>query len=66
MVNLEEFLKSQYFVDGKMFDTFCPLGPCIETELSLDDLEVECRVNGVVRHITIRRTCFSRRSNSSR
>lgn len=49
MVNIAEFLKSQYFVDGKIFDTFCPLGPCIETELSLDDLEIECRVNGVVR-----------------
>ncbi len=46
MVNIPEFLKSQYFVDGKMFDTFCPLGPCIETELSLDNLELECRVNG--------------------
>ena len=32
-----------------MFDTFCPLGPCIETELSLDNLELECRVNGAVR-----------------
>ena len=49
MVNIPEFLKSQYFVDGKMFDTFCPLGPCIETELSLDNLELECRVNGAVR-----------------
>ena len=49
MVNIPEFLKSMYFVDGKMFDTFCPLGPCIETELSLDDVEIECRVNGVVR-----------------
>jgi len=49
MVDIPEFLKSQYFVDGKIFDTFSPLGPCIETELSLDNLELECRVNGVVR-----------------
>ncbi|MDH5615089.1 MAG: fumarylacetoacetate hydrolase family protein, partial [Acidimicrobiia bacterium] len=35
---------------GKGFDTFCPLGPAIETELDpLVGLSVECRVNGEVR-----------------
>ncbi|MFQ5947860.1 MAG: fumarylacetoacetate hydrolase family protein [Acidimicrobiia bacterium] len=35
---------------AKSFDTFCPLGPAIETELDpLDGLEVICRVNGEVR-----------------
>jgi len=37
---------------GKGFDTFCPLGPWIETGLSegeVADLEVRCSVNGEVR-----------------
>ena len=35
---------------GKTFDTFCPLGPAIETELDpLEGLRIECRVNGEVR-----------------
>ena len=41
-------------VDGqwgraKGFDGFCPLGPWIETELDVADIEVSCRVNGEVR-----------------
>lgn len=41
-------------VDGqwgraKGFDTFCPLGPWIATEVDLDDATIECRVNGAVR-----------------
>jgi 2-keto-4-pentenoate hydratase/2-oxohepta-3-ene-1,7-dioic acid hydratase in catechol pathway len=34
---------------AKGFDTFCPLGPWIETELDPSDLELETRVNGEVR-----------------
>jgi len=35
---------------GKGFDTFCPLGPAIETELDpLERLAVICKVNGEVR-----------------
>ena len=35
---------------GKGFDTFCPLGPAIETEFDpLEDHSLECRVNGEVR-----------------
>lgn len=34
---------------AKGFDTFCPLGPWIETELALNEQEVLCRVNGEVR-----------------
>lgn len=37
------------FTRGKGFDTFCPVGPHIETELNPADLLVECRVNGAVR-----------------
>ncbi|MDI1289573.1 MAG: fumarylacetoacetate hydrolase family protein [bacterium] len=34
---------------AKGFDSFCPLGPWIETDLELDDLAVECTVNGQVK-----------------
>lgn len=35
---------------AKSFDTFCPLGPAIETEYDpRDDFTLECRVNGEVR-----------------
>ncbi len=34
---------------AKGFDSFCPIGPWIETDVELDDAAVECRVNGVVR-----------------
>ena len=37
------------FTRAKGFDTFCPVGPHIETELNPADLLVECRVNGAVR-----------------
>lgn len=34
---------------GKSFDTFCPLGPWIETELDPTNLNLSCEVNDVVR-----------------
>lgn len=34
---------------SKSFPTFCPTGPCIETELDPEDLEIKCRVNGELR-----------------
>jgi 2-keto-4-pentenoate hydratase/2-oxohepta-3-ene-1,7-dioic acid hydratase in catechol pathway len=37
------------FTRAKSFDTFCPLGPLIETELDLAAATVETRVNGAVR-----------------
>jgi 2-keto-4-pentenoate hydratase/2-oxohepta-3-ene-1,7-dioic acid hydratase in catechol pathway len=37
------------FTRAKGFDTFCPVGPHIETELRPDDLLVETLVNGEVR-----------------
>jgi 2-keto-4-pentenoate hydratase/2-oxohepta-3-ene-1,7-dioic acid hydratase in catechol pathway len=36
---------------AKGFDTFCPLGPWIETELDPADLRILCRVNGQVRQL---------------
>ena len=42
--------KDGQWTRGKGFDTFCPLGPAIETELDpLERLAVICRVNGDVR-----------------
>lgn len=37
------------FTRGKSFDTFCPLGPWIETDLDPSDLRLETRVNGQVK-----------------
>lgn len=37
------------FTRAKGFDTFCPVGPSIETELNPADVLVECRVNGATR-----------------
>ena len=37
------------FTRAKGFDTFCPVGPHIETELDPADVFVECRVNGSIR-----------------
>lgn len=37
------------FTRAKGFDTFCPVGPHIETDLNPADVLVECRVNGAVR-----------------
>jgi len=37
------------FTRAKGFDTFCPVGPWIESELDPSDLAVETRVNGSVR-----------------
>ena len=34
------------FTRAKGFDTFCPLGPVVETELDLGKATVECLVNG--------------------
>jgi 2-keto-4-pentenoate hydratase/2-oxohepta-3-ene-1,7-dioic acid hydratase in catechol pathway len=49
MTDITEFRASQYFVDGKIYDTFGPVGPWIETNLNPDDLQIECRVNGQLR-----------------
>jgi 2-keto-4-pentenoate hydratase/2-oxohepta-3-ene-1,7-dioic acid hydratase in catechol pathway len=41
--------KDVQFTRAKSFDTFCPLGPSIETELDPCGLEIETRVNKEVR-----------------
>lgn len=37
------------WVRAKGFDTFCPLGPAIVTDLRAENLAIECRVNGGIR-----------------
>jgi 2-keto-4-pentenoate hydratase/2-oxohepta-3-ene-1,7-dioic acid hydratase in catechol pathway len=41
--------KDVQFTRAKSFDTFCPLGPWIETELDPSSVQVSARVNGSVR-----------------
>ena len=41
--------KDGQWVRAKGFDTYCPLGPWIETSLDISDLAVRSRVNGVIR-----------------
>ena len=41
--------KDGQFTRAKSFDTFCPVGPFIETELQLDQVSLTTRVNGEVR-----------------
>ena len=37
------------FTRGKSFDTFCPIGPHIETELDVRDIRVTTTLNGVIK-----------------
>ena len=41
--------KDVQFTRGKSFDTFCPIGPVIETDLDVSDIRVICSVNGETR-----------------
>ena len=44
------FMASQEFVDGKVHDTFAPMGPWIvPASLDTHDLRIQCRVNGQTR-----------------
>jgi len=43
------FGASPYFVYGKIYDGFAPIGPWIVTGLDTSRLHVECRINGEVR-----------------
>ena len=41
--------KDVQFTRAKSFDTFCPIGPFVETELDISDLRVTTVVNGHTR-----------------
>ena len=43
------FLRDGNTFRAKSFDTFCPLGPVITTELDTKDLPIMCRINGETR-----------------
>jgi len=44
--DVEAHMQSEWLIDGKIFDTFAPIGPFIETDLDTSNLELYCRVNG--------------------
>ena len=44
--------RDKQWTRAKGFDTFCPLGPCIETELDPSDLSLETCLNGEIRQHT--------------
>lgn len=44
--------KDGQWTRAKGFDTFCPLGPWIETELDPADALISCRVNGQMRQMS--------------
>lgn len=41
--------EEKHFTRAKGFDTFCPVGPWVDTGLDATDLSVSCRVNGTER-----------------
>jgi 2-keto-4-pentenoate hydratase/2-oxohepta-3-ene-1,7-dioic acid hydratase in catechol pathway len=43
--------KDGQWTRSKGFDTFCPLGPWIDTEMNPVDTMITCRVNGVLRQM---------------
>ena len=52
--------KDVQFTRGKSFDTFCPVGPFIVSDLNPLDVSVETRVNGIVKqHGRTRDMAFS-------
>jgi 2-keto-4-pentenoate hydratase/2-oxohepta-3-ene-1,7-dioic acid hydratase in catechol pathway len=44
--------KDGQWTRGKGFDTFCPIGPWIETELDVADTLISCRVNQEMRQMS--------------
>jgi 2-keto-4-pentenoate hydratase/2-oxohepta-3-ene-1,7-dioic acid hydratase in catechol pathway len=48
-VDLARIPAGDYPVKAKSYDTFCPLGPWIETDGDPEDLSIGCDVNGVTR-----------------
>jgi 2-keto-4-pentenoate hydratase/2-oxohepta-3-ene-1,7-dioic acid hydratase in catechol pathway len=49
LTDMTAYLQSQYFVDGKTFDTFAPLGPAIATDIDPANVRIQCLVNGEIR-----------------
>jgi len=54
------FLKDGHFGRGKAFDTHCPVGPLIETELDISSVSITTTVNGEIRQNgTVKNMVFS-------
>ena len=43
---------NQWMVCNKGYDTFCPVGPWLVTDLDFSDLEVRTEINGEVRQLS--------------
>lgn len=43
-----QFKQDQQWTRAKSFDTFCPIGPCIQTEMDPDNTGIKLRLNGTV------------------
>jgi 2-keto-4-pentenoate hydratase/2-oxohepta-3-ene-1,7-dioic acid hydratase in catechol pathway len=44
--------RDKQWTRAKSFDTFCPVGPCIETEIDPSDLSLETCLNGIIKQQT--------------
>jgi 2-keto-4-pentenoate hydratase/2-oxohepta-3-ene-1,7-dioic acid hydratase in catechol pathway len=44
--------RDKQWTRSKGFDTFCPIGPCVQTELDPDNTLLETRLNGEIRQQT--------------
>ena len=44
--------RDKQWTRAKSFDTFAPIGPCIETELNPDNVSLETRLNGEIKQKT--------------
>jgi 2-keto-4-pentenoate hydratase/2-oxohepta-3-ene-1,7-dioic acid hydratase in catechol pathway len=42
-------VRDGHWTRAKSFDSFCPVGPCIATDIDPNGVEIESRVNGVAR-----------------
>jgi 2-keto-4-pentenoate hydratase/2-oxohepta-3-ene-1,7-dioic acid hydratase in catechol pathway len=40
-----QYARGQW-IQGKGYDSYCPLGPCIETDLDVSNVRVQSRLNG--------------------
>ncbi len=51
--------KDGQWIRAKSFNTFCPMGPCIATNIDVDNLEIKLKLNGEVKqHSNTRNLIF--------
>jgi 2-keto-4-pentenoate hydratase/2-oxohepta-3-ene-1,7-dioic acid hydratase in catechol pathway len=49
LTDVAQYVTTQHFIDGKIYDTFGPLGPLIVTDIDPHNLRIQCRINGQIR-----------------